>query len=156
MLTCAAAGLIAAAAAASTVGVLAGAADGLTVAAGGAAVSTAGVGATASAAGVAGDEDGLTVAAGAAASTAAVLAGALGDGVVVVGSMTVCEYGTTAPTVAAAAAAQCSEIMLNSVTAKLLSAAPELTVPPDLCPVSFTSWPTCGLRSTMLVLILMI
>ena len=147
-MTCAAAGLtVAAGAAASTAGVLAGAADGLTVAAG-AAASTAGV--------VGSAGDGLTAAAGATASAAGVLAGALGDGVVVVGSMTVCEYGTTAPTVAAAAAAQCSEIMLNSVTAKPLSAAPELTVPPDSCPVSFTSWPTCGLRSTMLVLILKI
>ena len=84
---------------------------------------------------------------------AGVAAGAAGA---VVGSMTVCEDGTAATGAAAAAAAQCSEIMLSSVTAKLLSAAPELTAPLALCPVSFTSWPTCGLRSTLLVVILKI
>jgi hypothetical protein len=70
--------------------------------------------------------------------------------------MTVSEGGMMVAVVAAAAAAQCSEIMLSSVIAKLLSAAPELTVPLALCPISFTSWPTWGLRSTLLVVILKI
>ena len=56
-------------------------------------------------------------------------------------------------TAAAAAAAQCSEIMFNSVTAKLLSAAAELA-PLALCPMRVTSWPRCCLKSTLLVVIL--
>jgi hypothetical protein len=68
--------------------------------------------------------------------------------------MAVCEYGATAAAVVAAAAAQCSEIMLTSVTARLLLLVPELTAPIVFCPMSFTSWPTCGLRSTLLVVIL--
>jgi hypothetical protein len=55
---------------------------------------------------------------------------------------------------AAAAAAQCSEIMFSSVTAKLLSAAPGLAAELALRPMRVTSWPRCGLRSTLLVVIL--
>jgi hypothetical protein len=94
-------------------------------------------------------EDGLAIALGAAVSTAGVLAVAVGAAAAATGA-------AAAATGAAAAAAQCSEIMFSSVTAKLLSAAPELTVPLALCPMSFTSWPTCGLRSTLLVVILKI
>jgi hypothetical protein len=54
---------------------------------------------------------------------------------------------------AAAAAAQCSEIMFSSVTAKLLSVAPGLAAELALCPMRATSWPRCGLRSTLLVVI---
>jgi hypothetical protein len=55
---------------------------------------------------------------------------------------------------AAAAAAQCSEIRLSEVTAKPLSTAPDVAVALAFCPTSVTSWPTCGLRSTVLVVIL--
>jgi len=68
------------------------------------------------------------------------------------GVLAVSEVVLTA-TVGAAAGAQCSEIMVSSVTAKLLSAAAEL-VPLALCPISVTSWPRCCLRSTPLVVIL--
>jgi hypothetical protein len=51
--------------------------------------------------------------------------------------------GVVAVTVGAAAtAAQCSEIMFSSVTAKLLSAAVELA-PLARCPMRVTSWPRC-------------
>ena len=86
--------------------------------------------------------DGLTVAAGAAVSAAS--------------GLTVSEDGLAVAAGAAAAAAQWSEIMFSSVTAKLLSAAPELAAPLALCPVRFTSWPRCGLRSTLLLVILRI
>src|ERR1700730_6275437 len=99
-------------------------------------------------------EDGLAVAAGAAVSTAGVLGGAVGAGAAATGARKGSRDGMIVATGAAAAAAQCSEIMFSSVTAKLLSAAPELTVPLALCPMSFTSWPRCGLRSTPLVVIL--
>jgi hypothetical protein len=58
-----------------------------------------------------------------------VLAAALGAAVVsAAGVITVSEGGmTVAAAGAAAARAQCSEIMLNSVTAKLLSVEPEFT-----------------------------
>jgi hypothetical protein len=52
-----------------------------------------------------------------------------------------------------AAAAQCSDLMFSSVTTKLLSVAAELT-PLALCPMRVTSWPRCGLRSTLLFAIL--
>jgi hypothetical protein len=55
---------------------------------------------------------------------------------------------------AAAAAAQCSEIMFSEVTAKLLSVAPEVAGALAFWPVRVTSWPRCGLRSTVLVVIL--
>ena len=54
----------------------------------------------------------------------------------------------TAAAGAAAAPVQCSEIMFSSETAMLFSAALAF------CPMSFTSWPTCGLRSALLVVIL--
>jgi hypothetical protein len=56
----------------------------------------------------------------------------------------------TEPTGAAAAAAQCSEIIFSEVTAKLPSAAPVVA----FCPMRVTSWARCGLRSTLLVVIL--
>jgi len=55
---------------------------------------------------------------------------------------------------AAAAAAQWSEIMLSEVTAKPLSTAADVAIALAFCPTSVTSWPTCGLRSTVLVVIL--
>jgi hypothetical protein len=54
---------------------------------------------------------------------------------------------------AAADTAQCSEIIFSSVTERLLSAGAELA-PLALCPISVTSWLRCGLRSTLLVVIL--
>jgi hypothetical protein len=153
----------AAGAAASTGGVLTVAADGTTVSVG-AAAPTAGVLTVA--------EDGLAVAAGTAASAAGVLA--VADGVAgaagvltaaaAAGALTVVPGGglpvvTGGAAVAAGAtavAAQCSEITFSPVTAKLLSAAPELAVPLVLCPVRLTSSPRCSLRSTLLVLILRI
>jgi hypothetical protein len=101
-----------------------------------------GAGATAGAAAATGgvltlSEGVLTAAAGAAAIGAAAAGGVL----------TFSEGVPTAAAGAAAAAVQCSEIMFSSVTATLLS---ELA----FCPVSFTSWPTCGLRSALLVVIL--
>jgi hypothetical protein len=107
--------------------------DGLAVAAG---VVASGAG------GLTVSEDGLAVAAGAVAAAA--------------GGMTVSEDGLVVATGATAAAAQWSEIMFSSVTAKLLSAAPELAAPLALCPMRFTSWPRCGLRSTLLLVILRI
>jgi hypothetical protein len=50
---------------------------------------------------------------------------------------------------AAAAVAQCSEIIFASVTAKLLSAVPELAVALALSPMRATLWPRNGLRSTL-------
>ena len=61
--------------------------------------------------------------------------------------------GVAAVAAVAAAAAQWSEIMVSSVTAKLLSAAAEL-VTLALCPIRVTSWPRCCLRSTPLLVIL--
>jgi hypothetical protein len=81
----------------------------------------------------------LIVAVGAAAAAADVMAVSAGVLTVAAG--------------AAAAAAQWSEIMFSSVTATLFSAAAELA-PLALFPMSVTSWPTCGLRSTLLVVIL--
>jgi hypothetical protein len=103
-------------------------------------------------------EDGMTVTAGAAASEAGVLTVALGAAATGEVAMTVSEDGMTVATGAAAtaatAAAQCSEIIFSWVTAKPFSEAPELTAPLALCPISFTAWPRCGLRSTLLVVIL--
>jgi hypothetical protein len=105
-------------------------------------------------------EEGMTVTAGAVASEAGVLTVALGAAATGAGAMTVSEEGMTVTMGAAAAGAtataQCSEIMVSSVTAKLLSEAPELTAPLALCPVSFTAWPRCGVRSTLLAVILRI
>jgi hypothetical protein len=129
--------------------------DGLAVAAG---VVPSGAG------GLTVSEDGLAVAAGVVASAVGVLA-VSEDGLLVVaagavaaaaGGMTVSEDGLVVATGATAAAAQWSEIIFSSVTAKLLSAAPALAAPLALCPMSVTSWPTCDLRSTLLVVILKI
>jgi hypothetical protein len=119
--------------AASAAGVLAVSEDGLLVVAAGAVAAAAG--------GMAVSEDGLLVVAAGAVAAAA-------------GGMTVSEDGLAVATGATAAAAQWSEIMFSSVTAKLLSAAPELAAPLALCPMRFTSWPRCGLRSTLLLVIL--
>jgi hypothetical protein len=70
------------------------------------------------------------------------------------GEMTVSAGALIDPAGAAAAAAQCSEIMFREVTAKPLSAAPDVAVPLAFCPMRATSWPRCGLRSTLLVVIL--
>src|SRR6202011_5955853 len=119
----------------------------------GAAVSAAGVLTVASgaAAGAAGSGAGVVAVSDGALAGAAALAAAGAAGV-----MTVSGLVLTVATSVAAAPAQCSEIMLSSVTARLLSAIPELTAPLALCPTSFTSWPRCGLRSTLLVVILKI
>jgi hypothetical protein len=119
--------------------------DGLTFAAG-AAESAAGV--------LTAVEDGLIVAADAA-STAGVPTVEMGAATPTAGAMTVSKDGMTVTTGAAAATAQCSEIMVTSVTAKP-SPVPELAAPLTLNPISFTFWPRCGLRSTLLVAILKI
>ena len=80
------------------------------------------------------------VAAGAAATAGGVLAVSAGALILAAG--------------AAAAAVQCSEIMFREVTAKPLSAAPDVAVPLAFCPVRVTSWPRCGFRSTLVVVIL--
>jgi hypothetical protein len=130
-------------AAASTAGVPAVVEDGLTVSAG-AAASTAGVPTVVAV-------DGLAVAAGVlAAPTAAGAMTRVSVGLTVVAGIAAVAVGATA------VAAQCSEIMLKPVTAKLLSAAPELAVPLVLLPKTLTSWPRCSLRSTLLVVILRI
>lgn len=123
----------------------------LTVSAGGVAAAA---GVTTVSAGV------VTVAAGAAAAaagvivvSATVLVVAAGAAAAAAGVLAVSEGVLTVAVGAAAAAAQCSEIMFSSVTAKLLSAAAELT-PLALCPMRLTSWPRCGLKSTLLVVIL--
>jgi hypothetical protein len=113
--------------------VIAVAAVGLTVAAG-AAVSTAGVltigedlpTVTVSPTGALAVAEGGLTGAGASTVGALAVAGAAGS---TTGVMTVSEGGITVAVGAAAAAAQCSEIMLSSVIAKLLSAAPEPTAP---------------------------
>ena len=139
--------LVSVGAAASTAGMLAVAKDGLAVAAG----------TVASAAGVLAPADGLAGAAGvlaagvlAAATAAGALTVAPGEGPPVVAGGAAVAAGATA------VAAQCSEITFSPVTAKLLSAEPELAVPLVLCPIRLTSWPRCSLRSTLLVLILRI
>jgi hypothetical protein len=98
-------------------------------------------------------EGALTVATGAVAATAGVPAITAGGVVPAAGVLTVPAGVLTLAVGAAAAAAQCSEIIFSPVTAKLLSAAAELA-PLAFCPVRLTSWPTCGLRSTLLVVIL--
>jgi hypothetical protein len=79
-----------------------------------------------------------------------VAAGAAGA---LAGSEVVLTVAAGAAAGAAAAAAQWSEIMFTSVTAKPLSAAAGSN-PLALFPMTFTSWPRCGLRSTLLVVIL--
>jgi hypothetical protein len=162
--------------AASAVGVLTVAEDGLAVAAGAAAFAAGGLtvsedglvvtagAAAAAAGGLTVSEDGLAVTAGEVAAAAGgltvsedgLLAVAAGASAAPAGGMTVSEDGLAVANGAAAATVQWSEIMFSSVTAKLLSAAPELTAPLALWPMRFTSWPRCGLRSTLLVVILKI
>ena len=109
----------------------------------------------------------LTAVAGAAgfmAVSAGVLILAAGAAAAAVGALAVVAAGALAGsegvlTVAAgaaagaAAAAQWSEIMFTSVMAKPLSAAAGSN-PLALFPMTVTSWPRCGLRSTLLVVIL--
>src|SRR5580704_17197431 len=102
-------------------------------------------------------EDGLAVATGVlAVSEVGLLVVAVGAVAAAAGGMTVSEDGLAVATGATAVAAQWSETMFSSVTAKLSSAAPELAAPLALCPMRFTSWPRCGLRSTLLLVILRI
>jgi len=130
------------------VGALAVSAAGGTVAPG-AAAATAGV--TASSGGVA------TIAAGTAEAAAGALVVSVGAGIVAAGTaaaaggvIAVSAGALIDPAGAVASAAQCSEIMFTEVTAKLPSAAPVVA----FCPMTVTSWPKCGLRSTLLVVIL--
>jgi hypothetical protein len=107
----------------------------------------------------------LATAAGLMAVSAGVLILATGAAAVAVGALAVVAAGTLAGSAgvltvalgaaagAAAAAAQWSEIMFTSVTAKPLSAAAGSN-PFALFPMTFTAWPRCGLRSTLLVVIL--
>jgi hypothetical protein len=95
----------------------------------------------------------LAGAAGAVASAAGVLAGAAGAAASAAGVLAVSDGVVTGAVEAAAAAAQCSEIMFSSVTAKLLPVAVEVA-PFAFCPRRVTSWFRCGLRSTLLVAIL--
>jgi len=138
----------AAGAVAFAVGVLTVSEDGLAVAAG--VVASVAGGLTVS------EDELLVVAAGAVVAAAGAVAAAAGAVAAAAGGMTVSEDWSAVATGATAAAAQWSEIMFSSVTAKLLSVAPELAAPPALCPTSVTSWPICDLRSTLLVVILKI
>src|ERR1017187_2428235 len=123
----------------------------MAVSAGGVAAA---VGVTAfSAGGVAAAAGVTTVSAGGVAAAVGVMAVSAGGVTAAAGVMAVSAGVVTVAAGAAAAAAQCSEIMFSSVTAKVLSAAAELT-PLALCPMRVTSWPRCGLRSTLLVVIL--
>src|SRR5450631_243029 len=54
----------------------------------------------------------------------------------------------------AIALAQCSEIIFSPVTTTLLSEEPEPVAAFVFCPMTSTSWPTCGFRSTALLVIL--
>jgi hypothetical protein len=120
-------------------------AAGGTVAAGAAAAT---VGVTARSGGVA------TVAAGTAEAAAGALVVSVGAGIVAAGTAAATGGGIAVsvgvliePAGAAVAAAQCSEIIFSEVTAKLPLAAPAVA----FCPMRVTSWPRCGLRSTLLV-----
>jgi hypothetical protein len=93
----------------------------------------------------------LILAAGAAAAAVGALAAAATG--VLAGSEGVLTVAAGAAAGAAAAAAQWSEIMFTSVMAKPLSAAAGSN-PLALFPMTVTSWPRCGLRSTLLVVIL--
>ena len=133
--------------AAGTVGVTAVSGGALTVAA---AVTVVSVGVLTGAAGASGftavSAGVLILAAGAAAAP---------DGALAVAGARVLAVSEGVPAVAvdAATAAQCSDIIFSSVTTKLLSVAAELA-PLALCPMRVTSWPRCGLRSTLLFAIL--
>src|SRR5450631_2652573 len=54
----------------------------------------------------------------------------------------------------AIALAQCWEIIFSPVTTTLLSEEPEPVAAFVFCPMTSTSWPTCGFRSTALLVIL--
>jgi hypothetical protein len=95
----------------------------------------------------------LAIAAGEVAAAAGVVAVAAGGVAAAAGVVAVSEGVMTGAADAAAAAAQCSEIIFTSVTAKLLPAGVELA-PLALWPTRVTSWLRCGLRSTLLVAIL--
>ena len=103
---------------------------------------------------------GTVVAEGAAEAAAGALLVSGGVGIVAAGTaasrgeMAVSAGALIDPAGAAAGAAQWSEIMFREVTAKLLSAAPDVAVPLAFCPVRVTSWPRCGFRSTLVVVIL--
>lgn len=100
---------------------------------------------------VMGSAAGTAVAGPAASAGAVVFAGtaaSVGGGIALSAGMLIEAAG------AAAAAAQWSEIMLSEVTAKPLSTAADVAVALAFCPTSVTSCPTCGLRSTVLVVIL--
>jgi hypothetical protein len=54
----------------------------------------------------------------------------------------------------AVAVAQCSEIIFSPVTTTLLSEEPELVATVAFFAMTSTSWPRCGFRSTVLLVIL--
>jgi hypothetical protein len=54
----------------------------------------------------------------------------------------------------AVAVAQCSEIIFSPVTTTMLSEEPELVATVAFCAMTSTSWPRCGFRSTVLLVIL--
>jgi hypothetical protein len=56
--------------------------------------------------------------------------------------------------VPAVAVAQCSEIIFSPVTTTLLSEEPELVATVAFCAMTSTSWPRCGFRSIVLLVIL--
>ena len=128
-----------------------GVADGTGVSVGSAGVATVAAVAAVAAASAAGAASAsgsvLVLVVGAAAGAAATAGAGVEAGVLAVSE------GVLTIAVGAAAAAQWSEIMVSSVTAKLLSAATEL-VPLALYPIRVTSWPRCCLRSTPLGVIL--
>lgn len=90
-----------------------------------------------------------TVATGVGSATAGVLIVAVVVESATVGVLTVAVVGSVTGALAVAAV-QRSEIMLSPVTATLMSVEPAVT----FCPVTSTSWPRCGFRSTVLFVIL--
>jgi len=83
----------------------------------------------------------LVIAVGVLAVVVGVVSAAPGVVVVAVGALAI-------------ALAQCSEIIFSPVTTTLLSEEPEPVAAFVFCPMTSTSWPTCGFRSTALLVIL--
>jgi hypothetical protein len=97
----------------------------------------------------------LAVATGVVSAAAGVLAVAVGVVSATAGVLAVAVGVVSAtPGVLAVAVAQRSEIIFTPVTTTLLSEEPELVATFVFCPMTSTSCPRCGFRSTALVVIL--
>jgi hypothetical protein len=138
--------LAAAAGGSATAGVLA-ATAGVGSAATGVLAAAAGVGSAA--AGV------LAAAAGVGSATTGVLAAVVGVGSATAGALAAAAgVGSAMAGALAVAGVQVSEIIFTPVMTTLLSEAPEIVDAFVLCPMISTSWPTCGFRSTVLLVTL--